>query len=158
MFSEPTLIAVEGSNQSALCVQHLAVLERQFSVSITFEDVSTTLDDFSHQDLEIVFDSDSETTQCIRLMISIDDLIETDEEFIAMLSTTDEDIDIVNGTTQITISDSSTMVVGFRNTTLTVDEGDDVSVCVAIFSGRLAPEVQLPLVIVSINAEGITKQ
>ena len=154
MFSAPTLTVSEDSNQPTLCVQHMAIVERQFSVSVAFEDVTTSLEDFNHTSLEIVFDADSENIQHFQL-ISIDDLLEVDEVFRALLSTADEDVDIVNGILLVTITDSSALEVGFTNSTFTVEEGDSVSVCVAIFSGHLAQGVQLPLIIVpSIRAQG----
>lgn len=158
MFSELAMTVPEDSNDSepTLCIQHLGVLERQISVSVSFEDIGTSLEDFNHQDIEIMFNSDSETIVCFQL-ISIDDLLEDNENFLAFLNTTDEDIDIVNGTALITIADSSTLEVGFTSTTLTVTEGGDVSACVAIFSGRLAPEVLLSLVVIPMDAQGKQK-
>ena len=156
MFQELTLTVFESSNQSTmLCVQHQAVLERQFSLNISFEDISTTIQDFVHTISVIEFNSESENTLCTPLTINTDDLLEIDEEFVAVLSTTDQDIDIVNGTVQMTIVDSSTLEVGFTNVSHTVTEGEVFLVCVAIFSGSLTQEVLVPLLVVTQDAQGI---
>lgn len=155
LFEEISLTGTESSNQSTmLCVQHSAVLERQFSVNISFEDINTTIEDFNHEVSVIEFNSNSENTQCILLTINTDDVLERDEEFLALLTTTDEDIDIVNGTVHVIILDTSILEVGFTNVAHNVNEGENLLVCVVIFSGSLTPEVVVSLLVVPQDGQG----
>lgn len=155
MSSNLIYINEDNIDQPLFCVQHQAILEREFVVDISFEDISTTSDDFSNTDMEFIFNSISDNPQCFQFMINTDNVLENNEEFMVVLSTTDENIDIDNRNTRVTILDSSQVVLGFTNTFITVNEGDNFSTCVAIFSGELSQNVQLPLFVVPMNQQGM---
>ena len=144
-FTATSPMVVEGLPEQLLCVQHEAVLEREFTVNITFQDNTTSPEDFDHTPLAITFDPDSNLTQCVELVINFDDILESDEVFLALLTTADTDVQVMDGTAVVTVIDSSVLVVGFTAATFTLTEGEATSdrVCVAILNGELAPGEQL---------------
>ena len=154
-FRERTITLIENGPSMDLCVELQGLLGRTIAVNIEFLEQSASFQDFTNRDTTINFNAGDIALICIQLGASMDDILENDEVFSARLSSLDNSVDIVNGSIEVTIRDSSEVVVGFDSPSESVVEGSTFSVCVRIFSGRLAEQIELPLIIVPEDGAGM---
>ena len=77
--------------------------------------------------------------QCSTVSILNDAMVELDETFSALVSSSNEFVDITQASSTITITDDDTVNVGWTSTLYTANETDrTVSVCVEITGGVIA--------------------
>ena len=77
--------------------------------------------------------------QCSPVPIQDDVIVELDETFSTLLSSSDEFVDITRATSTVTITDDDTVRIGWTSTLYTANESDRaVSVCVEIATGVIA--------------------
>ena len=80
--------------------------------------------------------------QCSTVSILDDAVVELDETFSALLSSSNEFVDITQASSTVTITDDDTVNVGWTSTSYTANEPDRaVSVCVEITSGVIARSI-----------------
>ncbi len=140
---EPPYTVVE-SDSVQICLQLQGSSRRNVLVNVDFEDLNTSSADYTNTAMTIVFASGSQN-QCFNLVTNTDDIFENDETLSIILRTTDSGVNIGADTSLVTISDSSIISVGFTTVSQAAVEGENVTVCIDIVSGRLAEQVTLSL-------------
>ena len=152
-FSEVPSVITEDQGPVNMCIELTGTLLRSVVVNINLNSFGTTPDDFSITQQTILFESGgTNPQQCIQLVANPDILLENDESFNIMLSSTDDAVDVVDDTAEVTIQDSSTLRLGFSQVPDFVEEGDMFTACVSIFEGSLSDQFQLPI---SLSGPGI---
>lgn len=134
-----------ASLPAVVCIVLQGSLGIPVSVNVDFLEGSATFQDFSNRDTSLTFEAGSVGPQCIELDILVDGLLENEEQFSISLSSPNEVVDIVNGSLQVTVQDSTELEVGFVSPDGTVTEGETFMACVRIVSGQLAEQFVLPL-------------
>lgn len=148
MFSQQIFTILENSpdpTNDMVCVELIGELDVSIDVSVRFEEDSATTEDFSNTDRIFTFDSGSERSQCFPLETIEDSLFENDEVYRISLSSASDVVDVISNTVEVTIQDSSELIVGFEMSGYNVTEGDTLLACVRILSGGLAEQVALTL-------------
>ena len=85
---------------------------------------------------------EASTVQCSPVSIQDDNIVELDETFSVLLSTSNEFADITQASTTVTIADDDTVSIGWTSTIYTSNEPDTaVSVCAEITDGVIARPV-----------------
>ena len=153
-FNEVPSVVTEDQGPVNVCVELLGTLQRSVTMNINLNNIGTTPDDFSIDQLTVIFGNGGTNPQCIQLVANPDVLLESDENFSIILSSTDDAVDIVDGTAVVTIQDSSTLRLGFSQVPESVEEGEVFSACVNIIEGSLSGQFQLPISIVSLSGPG----
>ncbi len=156
MFAQATYTIFEGDPEEInVCVELIGELGREITVDIDFEEDTATFEDFSNRDQTITFNNvRSITVQCLQLQTIQDDLYEDNEVFHISLSSPDNVVDVLNSNVEVTIEDSSELVIGFENSAYTVTEGATLEACVMIFSGSLAQQVSFSVNVMSSDELG----
>ena len=158
LFSRTTYREMEDSAAPLeVCVELQGSLEVSVLIDIEFQTDTATSQDFTNFNsvTGFTFNAGSVTTQCLQLVIEEDGVLENEEVFRIILSSPDEEVDIEDGVVEVTILDTSELIVGFESTSEAITEGGSLSICISIFSGRLANEFVLPLVIDIASGQGI---
>lgn len=140
-----------------VCIELQGSLEVSVLVDIEFQTDTATSQDFTNSDSVngFTFNAGSENSRCFQVIIEEDELLENEEFFRIILSSPDEEVDIEDGIVEVTILDTSELVVGFESTSDSISEGGSLSICIRIFSGRLADEFVLPLKVDLSSGQGI---
>jgi hypothetical protein len=161
MFTQESYTVQENISDSIsdmVCVQLIGELGISIEVDIQFEESTATADDFSNTDFTLNFTSDdvSDPQQCFMLQTSGDNLFEEDEIFFISLSSSSDNVDVLNDNVIVTIRDISEVTVGFEMSAYNVTEGDTLEVCVEVVSGAFGDQVSLMVNVVPVAEQGIT--
>ena len=140
-----------------VCVELQGSLEVSVQVDIEFQTDTATSQDFTNVDniTGFIFNAGSVNSQCFQVIIEEDELLENEEFFQISLSSPDEEVDIHDGVVEVTILDTSELFIGFESTADSISEGGSLSICIRIFSGRLANGFVLPLKVDLPSGQGI---
>ncbi len=155
MFAQTSYTVLENAaTPSEVCVELQGELDIPVTMNVGFQEETATSDDFSNIDLTYTFIGRSPNAQCFQLIINEEDILENDEIFTLSLTSSDDFVDILNENVEVHIQDTSEILVGFESDAYTVTEGNTLSACARIFSGRLAEQLSLPLTISSVSGQG----
>lgn len=157
MFTQEMYTILENSADPMsdnVCVQLNGDLGISIDVDIRFEEDTATSVDFSNTDLTFTFSDMSETRQCFLLQTASDNLFENDEIFHILLSSASDVVDVVDGSIDVTIQDTSELTVGFEMPAYDIIEGEALLACVVIAGGGLAEDVSLTVNVVPTEAQG----
>lgn len=153
VFTQTSYTVMESdTTQAEVSLEVRGGIARPVTMNVNFlGQTATQLEDFSNTNETLIFTEGSLNQVSFLVSIVQEDLLENDESFIITLTSTDNAVDIVNGTVEVTILDTSVLSVGFQNTEDLVTEGETLLACVQVFSGRLAEEISLPLTVSSLS-------
>ena len=114
------------------CVQLNGAIDRDVPVDIALSPEGTAQPntDFQFSPTTLTFQSAGNSTMCASVIVNPDDTVETNENFLLVLSS-----GVVNNVVvsiadiEITIMDSTTGTIGYLNSTISITEGMSASLC-----------------------------
>ena len=157
MFTQASYTIMENSlEQLSVCVQLVGELDLSINVNISLNEGTATTEDYSNANgvVSFTFNNSLANMQCLEVDIEEDDILENDETFSVVLFSQDEVVNVINGSTVVTIQDSSELFIGFERILYTIIEGNQLEYCVVTLNGSLDEHFSLPLNIIVLNGQG----
>ena len=132
-FQFPVYSVLESNLSVEVCVVLSGQLARPVALQI-FTSPATALagplDDFISVDQNL-------TTECVSILINLDDVVENTEVFTVNLSSADSGVTILQSSVDVFIHDSSTVDFQFSSAQYSVFENSSRSVCAMMFGGTV---------------------
>ena len=159
---EPPIITVnEGNGTIEVCARQTsgATIGRRVNVILSTEDgkaTSVVPRDFTAVSLPLRIET-SQSKACMNVTIDDDSIVEDEESFKVVVSSTDQNVDVGLSTTTVTILDNDKATIGIEMNQYHGDEGQMTTVCAAL-NGNVALERQVMVQLSTINATASGRQ
>lgn len=139
-FEDQEIRTEENASNLKLCLRvHDGELDRPINLSImTTGSAQASMDYTINKDVTFYPDNNGRISKCLDVTIIDDRIVEADEEFSLILTSSDSSISLSPDTITVVINDNDRVVVAMKQSSYTVSEGNgEVQLTIEIVDGML---------------------